>query len=160
MKVSKLEVHDRLEHFRKDQESNLFDGVNDCLRKNPDCVSMQKYFPYVYIFAHPRTSDDGSSKRMIWQPRLSKPKAQTNSYLFRAISNSDLVEIIWLLPPREMWSEYEKGKLTESKDVWISIQNFIHRKEELEAPHQDDWTEEKIKKTLENIQNKQKWVRI
>jgi len=111
MKIDPLDAHDRLLHFKRDQEENLFQGVDDCLRKNKDCVSMQEYFPYVYIFAHPRTMEDGATKKMFWQPRLTKPKAQTNSYLFRAISKTDIVEIIWLLPPRELWEQYEEGKI-------------------------------------------------
>lgn len=151
MKVNRLEAHDRLLSFKKDQEANLFDGVNDCLTKNPECVDMQKYFPYVYIFAHPRTADDGVSKRMLWQPRLMKPKAETNSYLFRAISGTDVVEIVWLLPPKEMWEQYEKGKVCESNDVMTSIKNFVNCKEELEKPHPEDWSEERIRKKLFEI---------
>ena len=153
MKVSRLETHDRLSHFKQDQAASLFQGVDDCVKRNKDCLSMQTHFPYVYIFAHPRTADDGVTKRMIYQPRLSKPIAQTNSYLFRLLSNTDIVEIIWLLPPREMWGQYEKGKVTESADVLISIYNFTHKRKELEAPHKDDWGEERIKKTLRKIQN-------
>lgn len=152
MKLNRLETHDRLEHFRKDQSANIFLGAEECLKKNPNCVQMQEYFPYVYIFAHPRTADDGVTKRMIWQPRLVKPKAQTNSYLFRAQSKTDLLEIIWLLPPRELWSQYERGKVTESDEVQISIYNFKNHKEQLEAPHEDDWPEEKIRKKLLEIE--------
>ncbi len=156
MKIDRLETHDRLEHFKKDQALNIFSGAEECLRKNKDCVSMQQYFPYVYLFAHPRTSDDGVTKRMIWQPRLTKPKAQTNSYLFRAISKTDLVEIIWLIPPRELWEQYEKGKVTESQDIEISIRNFQFYREELERPHRDDLSEEAIKRKLLSIQHKYK----
>jgi hypothetical protein len=155
MKINKLETHDRLEHFKKDQSQNLFEGVDDCARKNKDCVAMQQHFPYVYIFAHPRTADDGANKRMIYQPRLTKPKAQTNSYLFRLLSNTDIVEIVWMLPPRELWGQYEKGKLTESDDVLISIWNFTHKRDELEKPHKDDWSEDRIRKKLESIQAKE-----
>jgi len=151
MKIDVLDAHDRLLHFKKDQDVNVFEGVDECLKKNKDCVSMQEYFPYVYIFAHPRTADDGVTKRMIYQPRLSKPKAQTNSYLFRALSKTDLVEVIWLLPPRELWSQYEKGKVTESEDVMVSIKNFLNYRNELEKPHKDDWTEDEIQRKLREI---------
>ena len=155
MKLKRLETHDRLSHFKQDQADNLFQGVDDCVRRNKDCVAMQAHFPYVYIFAHPRTADDGVTKRMIYQPRLSKPAAQTNSYLFRLLSNTDVVEIIWILPPREMWGQYQKGKVTESEDVLTSIYNFIHKRKELEAPHKDDWSDERIRRTLRAIQKKE-----
>lgn len=115
---------------------------------------MQEHFPYVYIFAHPRTADDGVTKRMIYQPRLTKPQAQTNSYLFRLLSNTDIVEIIWLLPPRELWAQFERGKVTESDDVSTSIWNYVNKREELEKPHNEDWTEDKVRYKLESIQKK------
>lgn len=152
LKIDPLDAHDRLLHFKKEQSVNLFDGVNECLTKNKDCVSMQEHFPYVYIFAHPRTAEDGATVRMIWQPRLTKPRAQTNSYLFRAVSQTDLVEIVWLLPPRELWPQYAVGQMTESKDVYTSIMNFLHARELLEQAHTEDWTEERIKRKLESIQ--------
>lgn len=153
MKIDPLDAHDRLLHFKKEQSANLFDGVNQCLTKNKDCLSMQEYFPYIYIFAHPRTADDGVTQRMIWQPRLTMPKAQTNSYLFRAISKTDLIQIIWILPPRELWDQYQMGKVTESQDVVTSIMNFLHAREALEYPHADDWSEDRIKKKLEEIKS-------
>lgn len=160
MKIDPLDAHDRLLHFKKDQSANLFEGVNECLTKNKDCVSMQEHFPYVYIFAHPRTAEDGVTKRMIWQPRLTIPKAQTNSYLFRAISKTDLIQIVWLLPPRELWEQYQMGKVTESSDVVTSIMNFLHAREALEHPHIDDWTEYQIKKKLEEIESSFKFKMV
>lgn len=151
MKIDRLETHDRLLHFKKEQEANLFTGIDDCVSRNKDCLSMQEYFPWVYIFAHPRTADDGVTRRMIYQPRLLKPKAQENSYLFRLISNTDNVEIIWLLPPSELWDQYEKGNITESEDVRVSIWNYKNRREQLEAPHKDDWNENRIRRKLIQI---------
>jgi hypothetical protein len=138
MKINRLETHDRLLHFKKDQSSNIFQGAEDCLKKNEDSLFLQSKSPYVYIFAHPRTCDDGVTKKMYWQPRLKKPESQTNSYLFRAISNTDLIEICWLLPPREMWSQYEEGNITENKEVLISIANYLNHKDKLDAPHVED----------------------
>ena len=112
MKLNRLEPHDRLLHFKKDQEANIFQGAEDCLKKNPDSLFFQARSSYIYIFAHPRTADDGLNKRMLWQPRLWKPKAQTNSYLFRVKSKTDIIEICWIIPPRELWGQYDKGKVT------------------------------------------------
>src|SRR5882672_2443569 len=114
MKINRLETHDRLMHFKKDQEANIFQGAEDCLKKNPLSLAIQDKSPYVYIFAHPRTADDGVNKRMLWDPRLSIPEPQTNSYLFRAISKTDIIEVIWMLPPVETWPQYKKGNITES----------------------------------------------
>ena len=88
---------------------------------------------------------------MLWQPRLTRPKAQTNSYLFRAQSNSDVIEVCWLLPPREMWDQYSKGKVTEDDVTWWSIQMFQNRREDLEKDDPEDLSEERCKMIMRDI---------
>lgn len=151
MKLNTLETHDRLEHFVKDQTQNVFQGCEDCLKKNPLSLAIQEKSPYVYIFAHPRTADDGINKRMLWQPRLSIPKAETNSYLFRANSHSDEILVVWMIPPKEMWEQYDKGKVTEDNEVAWSIEMYKHKRKELEAPHPDDMSEEKARVIMKAI---------
>lgn len=146
MKINRLETHDRLEHFKNDQAANIFQGADDCLKKNSDSLYLQDKCPYIYIFAHPRTADDGSTKVMYWQPRLTKPRAQTNSYLFRAISKTDVLEICWLIPPRELWPQYKRGNLTEHTIVLWSINQFEKNRNQLESPAPDDFSDEKIEK--------------
>ncbi len=82
---------------------------------------------------------------MYWQPRLTKPPAQSNSYLFRAQSHTDLLEVCWLLPPSEMWDQYNKGNVTEDEWVFWSIEQFKTNKKQLEAKELDDLPDEKIK---------------
>lgn len=155
MKVNILETYDRLLHLKKDQEANIFQGAEDCLKKNPDSLFFQSRSPYIYIFAHPRTADDGVKKRMLWQPRLWKPKAQTNSYLFRAISHTDLIQVCWLLPPEEMWNQYILGNVTENKDVLYYIDQYMNHRKKLEADEPDDLSDEKGKPIMEEwIHNK------
>lgn len=162
MKVSRLEAHDRLLHLQKDQADVIAQGASDCLLVNPLSLALQDESPYVYLFAHPRTLglDEKISlfntgryesferipeKVLMWQPRLSRPMAQTNSYLFRAESKTDLLEICWLLPPEEMWAQYQKGKVTENESVIWSIDQFLSNKGKLEASRSDDLSDEKIK---------------
>lgn len=145
MKVNRLETHDRLLHLKKDQALNIAQGAEDCLKKNPLSLGLQQYSPYIYIFAHPRTADDGINKKMIWQPRLTKPFAQTNSYLFRAESNTDHMEVCWLLPPEEMWPQYKKGNITEHELVLWSINMFSSNKIDLEKPYLDDLSDERVR---------------
>lgn len=144
MKLNRLETHDRLEHFKKDQSVTIFQGIDDCLKKNPLSIQIQDHSPYIYIFAHPRTADDGVTKRMLWQPRLTKPQAQTNSYLFRAISKTDTVEICWIIPPRELWSQYQRGNITEDSTILWSINQFLYNRKKLEKKEHDDLSDEKI----------------
>lgn len=156
MKLNRLETHDRLEHFIADQSRTIWQGFDDCLKKNPLSLSLQEKSPYIYIFAHPRTSDDGLIKRMLWQPRLSKPRAQTNSYLFRGVSKTDVFEICWMIPPREVWKQYEKGNLTEEPTVVWSIHQFVNNRKTMEAPERDDLSDEKIKSIYATISRENK----
>jgi len=151
MKVKILDAHDRLKHFVKDQSQNIFKGAEDCLKKNEDSIFYQSRSPYIYIFAHPRTADDGVNKRMVWQPRLLKPEAQTNSYLFRAISHTDIIEICWLLPPKELWNQYIKDNLLEDQDVLWSIDQFKNNKAKLQADHPDDLSEERGREIMKEL---------
>ena len=157
MKLNRLETHDRYEHFIKDQAINISQGCEDCLKKNPLSLKLQEKSPYIYIFAHPRTADDGFTKRMLWQPRLTRPRSQTNSYLFRAQSKSDLIEVCWILPPREMWSQYKEGNVTHSDIVLWSIDQFTNNREKLDQPISEDLSEETAKniyrKVVEETEN-------
>src|SRR6266478_280067 len=117
MKIDKLDAHDRFDHFTKQS----FD-IGEC------CQNLINQRPFgnhpFYIFAHARTDEDGITKRLIWQPRLTKPKSQTNSMLFKAYPGTDLVKVIWMIPSRELWGQYEKGNVTENKTVKDSIHAF------------------------------------
>lgn len=143
MKVNILEAHDRLKHLIKDQSANIYQGAEDCLKRNPLSLAIQEKSPYIYIFAHPRSDDEGRNKRLLWQPRLSVPEAQPNSYLFRALSHSDIIEVCWILPAMELWNQYDEGKVTESNWASWSINQYRTNKKVLERPHPDDLPEEK-----------------
>lgn len=146
MKIDRLETHDRLLQLKKEQLDPIAQGAEDCLKKNPLSLFLQEHSPYIYIFAHPRTMEDGVTKKMLWQARLTKPTSQTNSYLFRAISKSDLIEVVWLLPPRELWDQYKKGNVCESQDVEISIENFLYHRDALDRPPEDDLNDTQVRK--------------
>lgn len=145
MKLNILESHDRLDQLMKRQADVVSQGLEDCLKRNPLSLALQSKSEYIYIYAHPRTHDDGVTKRMLWQPRLGKPKAQTNSYLFRVKSHTDNIEICWMIPPREMWASYQKGKVTENETVNWSIAMFNHNRAELERAYDDDLSDDRIK---------------
>lgn len=145
MKIKLLDAHDRLQHFTKNQSLNISECCQDLVNQRP----FGKHA--FYIFAHPRTLDDGVTKTLIWQPRLTKPKAQTNSMLFKAYPGTDLIKVLWMIPAREMWEQYQKGKLTESQIIVESIQAFVENREELELPERDDLTDSEICAIYESI---------
>lgn len=144
-KLDTLETHDRLNHVIKEQSVNIFHGAEECLKSNAMSLIFQDHSHYIYIFAHPRTSDDGVNKRMLWQPRLTRPDPQTNSYLFRAKSKSDEIEVCWIIPPRELWPEYQEGKVTESEIVCWSIDMFVNHRNKLKENHPEDLSDGEIK---------------
>ena len=138
MTLNRLETHDRLLEFNK-QADYISQGCEDCIKNRPLAFGTRPF----YIFCHARTDEDPSSKRLIWQPRLTKPKAQTNSMLFRW-SYPDIIKIIWMIPSPEMWKQYENGKMTHSEIIMDSIYAFQHDRTSLEAPEEDDTPDHKV----------------
>lgn len=144
MKLNRLETHDRLQHLTKQN----FD-IGEC------CQNLIDQRPFgdhpFYIFAHTRTEEDAATKRLIWQPRLTKPRMQTNSMLFKAYPGTDHIKVIWMLPAEELWSQFEANKVTENKTVMDSIRAFQTNREQMEAREEDDLTDEEIDAVYRNI---------
>ena len=137
MKINPLDAHDRYEYVTK-QSFDIAECCQDLINKRPFGDH-----PF-YIFAHTRTEDDGANKRLIWQPRLTKPKAQTNSMLFKAYPGTDMIKVIWMIPARELWGQYSKGKMTQNKTVSDSIHDFQFNRNKLEEREDDDMTDKQI----------------
>jgi hypothetical protein len=137
MKLNRLETHDRYEHFTKQNFS-----IGECCQ---DLINQRPFGDHpFYIFAHSRTDDDGVTKRLIWQPRLTKPRAQTNSMLFKGYPGSDNVKIIWIIPACELWAQFQKGKITESSVVYQSMHDYTYNRAKLEEKEDDDLSDEQI----------------
>ena len=131
MKINHLDAHDRLKHFRKQDFS-----IGECVQ---DMINQRPFGEHAfYIFVHPRTDEDGVTKRMIWQPRLTKPLMQSNSMLFKGYPGTDHVKVIWILPPEELWGQYDKGLMTENETITESIYNYRNHKKKMEAKEPDD----------------------
>ena len=174
MKINILDAHDRLKSL-KTQEDLISQGCQDCIRQRPH--EFENY-PF-YIFCHKRTIEiderisiynmdlhecrihgfkrkynslnDVPTHRYIWQPRLSKPQAQTNSMLFKAYPPKDMIKPIWIIPERHDWPNYDKDKLTENQLVVESIDAFQHNREKLEAKEEDDLQDYQIRDIYDEI---------
>ena len=152
MKINRLEAHDRYKFLLKDQSDAVSKGAEECLKKNPLSLAYQEKSPYVYLYGHARTHENGVDKRILWEPRLTKPKPEPNSFLFRAKSKSDNLEICWILPPVEFFSQYKHGNIIEkASDVSWSIYQYLNNREELGKPEQEDLPDNKCKDILLNI---------
>lgn len=144
MKINILDAHDRYEHFTK-QSFNIGECCQDLINQKPFGD-----YPF-YIFAHTRTDDDGVTKRLIWQPRLTKPLAQTNSMLFKAYPGTDIIKVIWMIPAREMWDQFKKGNLTQNKTVVDSIYDFQYNRGFIEKREDDDLDDKTIDKIYQDM---------
>lgn len=144
MKINRLDAHDRLISLKKNDFS-----ISECCQ---DLINKRPFGHHAfYIFAHTRTDDDGVTKRLIWQPRLTKPKAQTNSMLFKAYPGSDNLKVIWVLPVRELWTQFKLGNVTESPIVIKSIDMFENHRSQLEMKEDDDLNDDKIDEIYRSI---------
>lgn len=144
LKINPLDAHDRYQHFTK-QSFSISECCQDLINKAPFGSR-----PF-YIFAHARTDDDGVTKRLIWQPRLTKPRAQSNSMLFKAHPGTDVLLVIWMIPAEELWEQFYKGNMMQNKLVYDSIQAFKHNREHLEAPDGDDAGDEEVAMIYKDI---------
>lgn len=152
MKINRLETHDRYQHF-----TNQNFDISEC------CQNLIDQRPFgthpFYIFAHPRTADDGVSKRLIWQPRLTRPVPQTNSMLFKAYPGTDIIKTIWMIPDRAMWKQYDKGNVCDSEIIRQSIFDFTYNRELLAKKEPDDmpdWQIDNIYRELSNVAKQRK----
>lgn len=146
MKISKTETYDRQDHFLEDQKHIVAQGAEECLKKHPLSIRLQQESPYIYVYGHARTADDGVTKRILWQPRLTKPRPDSNSFLFRAISRTDILRICWILPPHETWKQFQRGSMFANNIIGWSIAQFKNHFEELAAPDPEDFTDEEAAK--------------
>jgi hypothetical protein len=71
--------------------------------------------------------------------------------LFKGYPGTDSVKVIWIIPERELWDQYRKGKLTESQIVVESIDLFENDRGLLEAPEADDASDAAIDDAYKNI---------
>lgn len=139
MKVNRLETHDRYHEFvRKSESMQIQACCEDLLKKRPFGDH-----PF-YLWVHARTAEDGLTKELIWQPRLTRPKPQTNSMLFKGYPLTMEIRVCWLIPPRELFEQYKKGNICEHDVSQWSIEMFENKREELAQPEPDDLSEAEI----------------
>lgn len=135
MKVDILDAYDRYKVLVKQDTAQNIDIAKCC----QNLIDQRPFGDHsFYIFAHTRTDDDGVTKRLIWQPRLTKPKAESNSMLFRVYPGSDEIKIYWMIPARELWGQFNKGNLTQSQIVVESIYDYQHHRQKLDKKEEED----------------------
>ncbi len=174
MKLNRLETHDRLVHFNS-QEFDIGQTCQKIINSRPFgdhpfyicCHKRQLGLDERWdlfnksLIENPNTRfEDIPTDRMIWQPRLTKPVPQENSMLFKGYPGTDNVKVIWMIPAKELWSQFEKGKMTENKVVWESIHEFKNHKDRMGQREDDDLCDEAICKIYESISRAAKGFKI
>lgn len=144
-----FDIHDKHEYFTKNGDFSIGQIVQQIIDSKPFGDNA------FYLFAHSRTADDGYQKKILWQPRLSKPSCEPNSMLFKVRPGSDEVRIIWMIPEEHLWKEYEKGKVCESSVIEKSIHDFKKNRKALEASEPDDPNELQMKAIYKEIMESQ-----
>jgi len=80
--------------------------------------------------------------------------------LFKAYPGSDELKVLWIIPSKELWPQYEKGKVTASSIVIKSIDDFQNKIEELERPEPDDLPDAAIDAIYKNISQSAKTKKL
>lgn len=154
MTLDRFETHDRLIEIGK-QADQISQGLADCVSNRPQEFANLPF----YVFAHARSTDDGINKRILWQSRLTKPRAQTNSMLFK-IYVPDNVRVVWMLPDEPLWPSFHPDKMTHDPLIWTSILDYLNDRKKLEAGESDDLSFERVRQIYmeigRNQQNKLK----
>ncbi len=162
MKVNILEAHDRFKEFTK-QADYISEGCQECIQNRPKEFGNCPF----YIFAHKRelaideriamyNSDIQTSlvniaylrkyrdlrqvptARLIWSARLTKPRAQENSMLFKAYPPGDNIKVMWMIPDSALFGQYNKDDVVENHSIKESIHDFLNNKQKLEKKEEDD----------------------
>ncbi len=175
LKIDLFETHDRYKSFLK-QSDNISQGCQECIHNRPNEYGNHPF----YIFAHKRSLEidervamfnadlhasiiDISYKRkyydlnsvptarLIWSPRLTKPLPQENSMLFRAYPPGDEIKIMWVLPDKSLWDQYEKEDMITNQVVKESIHDFIYCMNKLKKKEDDDLSQDTITSIMREI---------
>jgi hypothetical protein len=167
--INRLETHDRLLDFKKKNVDSISQQIHKMVMERPF-----EDEPF-YIFAHKKTVDMHDqllyiqagypvdkipTHRLVWQPRLQKPKAETNTMLFKVDpAYPDQVKVIWILPDPSQWEAYKKGQMCQDPTVIESIHDYENDKAALEAPEPDDLTDERARVIYQRLYPKL-WERL
>lgn len=144
MNVNRFDAHDRLKHVTR-QDFSIGECCQDIINKRPFGNN-----PY-YIWAHSRQDDNPGVRRIIWQPRLTRPNASSNSMLFRVQPPSESIEIIWIIPDSSLWDNFAPGKLSHNELINGFIQQYRRDKKYLEEPHKDDLTDARAHQVYQDL---------
>jgi hypothetical protein len=121
----------------------------ECLKNVPDSID----FPF-YVYGTSKIVDLDEKQsiilsgydiapdmRIVWVPKIIKPVPTSNSYLFLCRKNSDVHQIIWILPRKALWEQYKPGMVAFNDNIYISIMNYTHRYKEMCQPDPNGPTE-------------------
>jgi hypothetical protein len=163
--VSAKTVKEQFEEFKYTDSGSIEKMIANIVNQD-DYLGLS---PYIYVFAHKRELglderlllvveglykkiEDTPKARLIWCPRLTKPKAEPNSMLFRIeLARPDYVHTIWILPERHLFSLYKRGKAFCNETIAESIDAYLNEPDKLEKKEFGDLSDENINKIYEAV---------
>jgi hypothetical protein len=157
------EAHDRLDHIKQINSAGIGENVASIIFQRPF-----EDFPF-YIYVHKRSldvyekfllwdtgryssMDQVPNTRLVWQPRLKRPDPEPNTMLFKVDpSKPEEVRICWIIPPIELWQQYDEGKVAESDITKWSIDQYVHNRKLLEKKEDDDLPDERVAEIYKSL---------
>ena len=112
-----------------------------------------------YIFTIVKRVDDAAGiKKMIHQPRLTRPEPLHGTTLLKVDpDNPDEVLVVWTLPDEENISLYKFGKLFADEFVHSCIEKYLKRPKELMEPDPEDPNEEQMRQIYKEKLQDLRW---
>jgi len=138
--IPQYDLFDTVQFVKEQSEKGYVDCLQDIIGKAP---FGNRHF---YIFSFMKRVDDTQGiKRMIHQPRLTKPEPVPGSTLIRVHPrNPEEAKIMWTLPNEEAFGLYKQGKIFGNEFVHECVQRYLKNPMEMCRPEPGDMLEEEI----------------
>lgn len=145
--LSKSHVNDNIQFFKGNFEKEYCETIQNIIQSRP----FGKYKFYIFQFVK-RVDDTTGVKRMIHQPRLTKPEPLPGTTLLRCDPDRpEDVTIIWTLPNQENFGLYKHGKFFSDPFVAECVEKYLKRPGELMKEEEGDLDDDKIREIYREI---------
>jgi hypothetical protein len=150
--LSRNELFDSTQNWKDNSEKNYSECIQNLIMSAP--FGAHKF----YIFSFIKRVDDASGiKKMIHQPRLTKPEPIPGGTLMRVDPRDPYTAtLLWTLPNDQNFNLYKKGKMYADPFVHECIERFKKNPKEMMRPEVDDLTDEQIREIYKDMSMKQK----
>lgn len=136
-----LEVKGTVDDIKNKNKNSVEEFLNQILQSRP--FGNRKFYVLTFL---KNTPGDPHTKKLVYQPRLTKPKPNPNTSLYRLNPlRPDEVEVFWILPKIQAFGLYAKGKVHENEFIHECIQKYLNEYDSLCRKEADDISDSEIK---------------